>query len=189
MQVIKIIERYYERDSPAYFFLIHHSRRVMKKALDVAERMRELNPDVRFIEEASMLHDIGIFMTHSPRIGCHGSYPYVCHGYLGRELVEREGFPRHALVCERHVGIGLTLREIEVSNLPVPKRDMVPLTLEEQIICFADKFYSKEEKGLTSEKPVQKIRELLSRYSEDKVRQFDEWLRFFREPVVTPLLP
>ena len=60
-----------------------------------------------------MLHDIGIFLTHAPQIGCHGDKPYICHGYLGRELLEKEGFPRHAIVCETHVGVGLTIADIE----------------------------------------------------------------------------
>ncbi len=54
-----------------------------------------------------------------------------------------EGYPRHALVCERHTGAGLSLEGIIAQDLPVPHREMVPVSLEEQVICFADKFYSK----------------------------------------------
>ena len=67
-------------------------------------------------------------------------YPYICHGYLGAELVRKEGFPKHALVCERHTGAGLSLQNIIQQDLPVPHREMTPVSLEEQIICFADKF-------------------------------------------------
>jgi uncharacterized protein len=181
MDVIKIIEKYYEPDSKAYHFLIHHSKLVTRKALHVAERVKELNPDFKFIEEASMLHDIGIFMTHSPKIGCYGFHPYISHGYHGREILEKEGFPKHALVCERHVGVGLTLSDIESNEFPLPKRAMFPVTLEEKIICFADKFYSKDNYSLTAEKPVWRIREIISRFGEDKLNQFDEWLVFFKE--------
>ncbi len=183
MDTLKIIEKYYDTDSKAYYYLIHHGRLVAKKALEIAERLGELNPDLKFIEEAAMLHDIGIFMTHAPKIGCFGFHPYISHGYLGRELLEKEGLPEHALVCERHVGMGITIDDIETNKFPIPKRDMTPLTLEEKIICFADKFYSKDENSLTAEKPVARIREIISQFGDNKLRQFDEWLLFFKEPL------
>lgn len=128
-----------------------------------------------------MLHDIGIFLTNAPRIGCHGDKPYICHGYLGRELLEKEGLPRHAMVCERHVGVGLTTADIGAGNLPVPVRDMLPVTLEEKIICFADKFYSKKRDRSGSGKPVSQIRTELAQFGEEKLRQFDEWIVLFGE--------
>ena len=123
--------------------LLVHSRSVTDKALALAKKHPELDLDLNFIEEAAMLHDIGIFLTDAPDIQCFGTHPYICHGYLGADLVRKEGFPRHALVCERHTGAGLSLQDIEEQNLPVPHRDMLPVSLEEEIICFADKFFSK----------------------------------------------
>lgn len=181
MDPIKIIQKYYDPKSRAYHFLIHHSKLVTEKALEVAERVKHLNPDLKFIEEASMLHDIGIFLTNAPEIGCYGEKEYICHGYMGREILEKKGFPKHALVCERHVGIGLTVEDIERQKLPVPMREMVPVTLEEQIICFADKFFSKDNDNLLDEKPVWKIREIIAGFGEDKLKRFDEWLRRFGE--------
>lgn len=61
--------------------------------------------------------------------------------------MRKEGFPRHALVCERHTGAGISLQSIIDQQLPVPHRDMVPVSLEEQVICFADKFFSKTHPG------------------------------------------
>ena len=183
MDVITIINKYYPSGSMAYSILVHHSRLIAEKALQVAGRISPQGPDLRFIEEASMLHDIGIFLTNAPHIGCYGDKPYICHGYLGRELLEKEGLPVHAIVCERHVGTGLTVNDIETGNLPLPCRDMAPVTLEEQIICFADKFYSKLEDNLTNEKSISQIRSELARHGESRVRQFDEWLVLFKEPL------
>lgn len=59
---------------------------------------------------------------------------------FGADLMRKEGFPRHALVCERHTGAGMSLQSIIDQQLPVPHRNMVPVSLEEQVICFADKF-------------------------------------------------
>jgi uncharacterized protein len=179
MDPLEIIQKYYDPDSRAYYFLIHHSRLVAKKALEIAEGAPHLNADRKFIEEAAMLHDIGIFFTNAPKIGCYGYKEYVCHGYLGRELLEREGLPVYALVCERHVGLGLTAEEVRKNRLPFPERDMVPLSTEEKIICLADKFFSKSEHDLLHEKPLEKVREMVKGYGEDKLRLFDEWLKEF----------
>ena len=104
-------------------------------------------------------------------------YPYICHGYLGSELVAAEGFPKHALVCERHTGAGLSLQSILEQNLPVPHREMVPLSLEEQIICFADKFFSKTK--LDREKSVEKARNSITKYGEEGLIRFDHWCELF----------
>ncbi|MDE8698292.1 phosphohydrolase, partial [Bacteroides cellulosilyticus] len=96
--------------------------------------------DKDFLYEAGMLHDIGIFLTNAPGIFCFGDQPYVCHVYLVADLMRQEGYPRHALVCERHTGAGLSLDDIISQKLPVPHRDMLPVSLEEQVVCFADNF-------------------------------------------------
>src|SRR5208282_3141034 len=93
MDVISLMKKYYPSGSQAYSLLVNHSRLVAEKALHVAARVPSLGPNLSFIEEASMLHDIGIFLTNAPHIGCYGDKPYICHGYLGRELLEKDGLP------------------------------------------------------------------------------------------------
>ena len=112
-------------------------------------------------------------------IGCFGDKSYICHGYLGRKILEKEGFPKHALVCERHVGVGLSIQDIEEQKLSLPKRDMIPVSIEEEIVCFADKFFSKSEKDLSKEKTLDEIRKEQLRFGEDKVKRFNSWLEKF----------
>lgn len=79
------------------------------------------------------------------------------------------------------VGMGISAQDIEAQNLPLPKRDMTPVSIEEKIICFADKFFSKS-KGkdfLMAEKSVEQVRESQMRFNPDKVKVFDEWLELF----------
>lgn len=182
MDALSVIEKYYDPGSEAYYYLVEHGKAVAGKALEIAARLSDLNPDLRFIEEAALLHDIGIFKTHFPKIGCFGASPYISHGYLGRELLENEGLTAHALVCERHVGVGLTIEDITNNLFPLPKRDMTPQSLEEKIVCFADKFYSKDKAAISSARPIVKARELVLRYGKDKLNTFDNWLDYFREP-------
>ena len=49
----------------------------------------------------------------------------------------------HARVAERHTGTGITREAMEKQGLPLPPADYVPETLEEQVVCYADKFFSK----------------------------------------------
>lgn len=177
MQPLDIIHKYYKPGTKVYDIYISHVTDVTNKALKIAQKHPELAIDVKFIEEAGMLHDIGIFKTKAPRIGCRGNYPYICHGYLGHDLLVEEGFPKHALVCERHTGTGLSLKTIKKRKLPVPHRDMRPVSLEEQIICFADKFYSKSKLGI--KKPLTKIRRSIKNHSSHDVKIFDKWCEMF----------
>ena len=177
MYPLEIILKYYKPGTRLYDIYISHVSDVTGKALHVAQKHPELAIDVKFLEEAAMLHDIGIFKTRAPNIACEGSLPYICHGYLGRELLTMEGFPRHGMVCERHTGTGLSLEAIIQKKLPVPHRDMRPKSLEEKSICFADKFFSKSQLG--KEKPLKKIRESLKNHGTHQVETFDEWCELF----------
>ena len=105
-----IIERYYTPGNDDYELLTRHSTQVAMLARQLCERLiAGMHPvDEDFVWEASMLHDIGIFKTHAPSIYCNGTEPYICHGVIGRHLLESIGLFRHALVCERHTGAGLT---------------------------------------------------------------------------------
>ncbi len=176
---LAVIKKYYPTESRAYDFLVQHSVKVAEKACSVAERLLHLNLDLSFIRASAMLHDIGIFLTNESKLGCYGDKAYICHGYLGREILEKEGLPHHALVCERHVGVGISLREIEYKNLPLPKRDMLPVSIEEQIVCYADKFFSKNEQFLLEEKPLGLVRNQILAFGEDKLERFDKWVRMF----------
>jgi len=174
-----ILKKYYGPESRAYNILLNHSRMVAEKALTIARNAKHLHADTSFIYEAAMLHDIGIFLTSAPEIGCYGKHPYVCHGYLGREILEGEGLLQHALVCERHVGMGLTVKDIQKKKLPLPVRDMVPVTIEEQIICYADKFFSKVSDSITREQPLNSIRKTIKKFGDEKLKRFDEWVKMF----------
>lgn len=171
-----IIKKHYPKGD-ARRILIAHGEEVRDLALEIVDAHPELGADRDFVAEAAMLHDIGIFKVNSPRIDCHGDKPYICHGYLGREILEQEGLPRHALVCERHIGVGLKKKDIKKRKLPIPLRDMRPKTIEEKIICFADLYYSKSHLGEKIDKEV--IYRKLRRHGNSKVRKYKKWRKKF----------
>lgn len=177
---LQIIEKFYAPGTRLYDILINHSRIVTDKSLDIARSLPHLKPDLEFIETAAMLHDIGIFLTRSESIGCFGKAAYVCHGYLGRELLDKLGLPpEYGMVSERHTGAGITRENIALNKLPLPQRDMVPLSLEEKIICAADKYHSKNPrfsgKTITTAEVVEGLRKINS----DHAERFTLWAEEF----------
>jgi len=171
-----IIKKYYPKGE-ARNILITHGEEVRDLALKIVDNHPELEADRDFVAEAAMLHDIGIFLVNSPRIDCHGRQPYICHGYLGRAILEKEGLPLHALVCERHIGVGIKKKDVIARNLPIPLRDMRPKSIEEKIICFADLYYSKSHLGekISEEVIIRKLR----RHGDDKVKKYKRWCKKF----------
>ena len=165
-RVEEIIDRYYTPGSRLKEILTVHSMLVARKALECAER-RRLGIDAGFVEEAALLHDIGIIRCYAPDIRCEGELPYICHGVEGRRMLEAEGLPRHALVCERHTGAGLTVDDIISQRLPLPLRDMTPQTLEERLICYADK-----SGDIRREKTLDKVIKSMERHGPDTLARF-----------------
>jgi len=178
MNAEALLKKYFS-DPVALAIVLEHSRHVARKALAVADSLGHGNVDRIFMEEAALLHDIGVCRTASPFLHCHGTEPYIRHGIIGREILETEGFPRHALVCERHIGVGLTVADIRAQRLPLPEREMTPVSLEERIVSFADMFYSKKGGAVRVEKTADQVRENLRAFGEHKVALFDAWLSEF----------
>lgn len=179
MDAVSLLKKHFADSRDAYEIVLEHSRRVASKALAVASSLSDPSLDLRFLEEAALLHDIGISRIHAPRIGCHGEAPYIRHGVLGREILEEEGLPIHAMVCERHIGVGLGIKDIVQQQLPLPKRDMAPVTLEERIVCFADLFFSKRPGSLDREKSTDDVRADLQKHGRHKVEIFEKWMLEF----------
>lgn len=185
LEAKKLFLKYYPENTLAYEYLYPHSLLVTDLALKIARKNPQYKPDINFIESAAFLHDIGIFQTHAPRFGCHGTYPYLAHGFLGRKILEDEGFPKHALVCERHVGVGISIEDIIANDLALPHRDMKPQSIEEEIICYADKFYSKNANKLNIAKTPDEILKKLEKYGPEQPAIFEGFMQKFGRDFVT----
>lgn len=181
MNPFDLIDRIYPPGSLAHRLLLEHSRAVADLALTAAGLLcaRGEAVDLAFVEQAALLHDIGMLHTDAPEIGCHGPLPYLAHGIKGREMLEAAGYPRHGLVCERHIGVGLSAAEIIAEKLPLPARDMLPVSLEEQIVTYADLFFSKTPAAAGHRRTPDQVRASLARFGAEKVSVFNHWHRRF----------
>lgn len=182
---IQLINKYYSEQPELQSILLQHSMQVRDRALKIVaqhpEWVEQHLVDPIFVEEAAMLHDIGILYCNAPRIFCKGTHHYIEHGYLGAELLRAEGLPKHANVAERHTGTGIMAEQVIREQINIPVDDYYPRTLEEKIICYADKFYSKSHLG--EEVAMAKIRQNIWKYGHDAVLRFDAMSQLMGESV------
>lgn len=181
---LSIIQRYYTPGNDDYRVLVLHSRQVADLAVRLGQRLIDKGEpvDLEFVEEAAMLHDIGMCRTDAPGIHCHGTEPYIRHGILGRQMLDTIGLYRHGRVCERHTGAGITAAEIIEQHLPIdPPRDLLPESVEEKLVCYADKFFSKSRLD-EQPKTLERVRKSLAKFGDDSVVRFDEMATLFGEP-------
>lgn len=171
MDCIELIDKYYANSPELRHILITHSEQVRDRALLIINAHPNWQVDRDFVAEAAMLHDIGIIHCNAPKIFCVGPHHYIEHGYLGAEMLRAEGLPRHALVAERHTGSGITMEQVIREDLPIPVQDYLPVSLEERIICYADKFYSKSHLG--EEVALSKIRQNIWKYGHDAILRWE----------------
>ena len=102
---------------------------------DIAVRIaRKANADVELVEAGALLHDIGRSKTHG-----------VLHAVEGVRFGKKLGFPESIIrIIERHLGAGLSADEAK--KLGLPKKDYIPETLEEKIVCHADSLIDNSKK-------------------------------------------
>ena len=200
MNPYDIIYHFYPNDTALRRLLILHSEKVRDKAFSILETARQNNSftgllsiDEQLVNDGALLHDIGIGRTYGPGIHCEGSEPYICHGIIGARMlrdlidgnhcsffsVEPERMEQIARICERHTGAGLSVRDIVNQNLPItPPRDLVPETLEEKLVCLADKFYSKSGDP-SKEKDFERVKRSMMKFGADSTARFEELCRLF----------
>ncbi len=120
-------------DEQSFQAVLAHSQAVQRLALELQQKIG--HGDASFIRIAALLHDIGRFY-YPPGLP---NKEIIKHGIKGGEILRQLGYERYARVCERHIGVGITIQDIEKQDLPLPKMDYVPESIEEKIICYADK--------------------------------------------------
>ena len=103
--------------------VINHCKAVRDVAVKIAEKT---NANKDLVEAGALLHDIGRSKTHP-----------IKHAVEGVKIGKKLGFPDEILkIIERHIGAGLPADVAK--KLGLPKKDFIPETLEEKIVCHAD---------------------------------------------------
>ncbi|MBU0628430.1 MAG: HD domain-containing protein [Nanoarchaeota archaeon] len=128
-EAIKLLKNY-SKSEDSFKKVLAHSQAVKDVAFDIGKRVK--NVDLNFIKSAALLHDIGRFQFGP------NDADGIKHGVVGADILRKEGLFEHALAAERHIGAGISQRDIEEQGLPLPMQDYMPVSKEEKIICHAD---------------------------------------------------
>jgi uncharacterized protein len=104
--------------------VIKHCEAVTKL---VKELIRDLPVNQKIIVAGAVLHDIGRSKTHG-----------VQHGVAGAKILREKGVDEKVVrIVETHVGVGIPKEE--AVKLGLSDGDLIPETIEEKIVCYADK--------------------------------------------------
>jgi uncharacterized protein (TIGR00295 family) len=112
--------------------VVSHCRTVTRVSMVLADALAAKGRDVdrHSIVAGALLHDIGRSRTQT-----------VEHGYVGAKILEDEGVDSVVVeIVRRHVGAGISSEEAK--RLGFPAGDYVPRTLDQKVVCFADKMVS-----------------------------------------------
>jgi uncharacterized protein len=150
--------------------VVEHCKRVSIKADEIAEKInsRGYKVNVALVRIGGMLHDIGRCKTND-----------VSHGVEGGKIVRMLGEEELARIVERHVGGGIEAGEID----GLPKKDFMPETLEEKVVCYADKLIEELPDGVKeNEDASHEIAKLEKKFGKEhpapkRLKKIDEELK------------
>lgn len=102
-----------------------HCLKVAEVAIEIAKRLN--NVDIKKVLIGALLHDIGRCFENS-----------IKHGIIGAKIAKELGFDESIQrIIKTHIGAGID-RE-EAKKLGLPDDDYIPRTVEEKLVCYADK--------------------------------------------------
>jgi len=143
--------------------VITHCMAVTKLALEIADLLmvKGITIDLKLLEIGALLHDIGRSVTHT-----------VQHVVLGAEIAKSASLPDSVIsIIRRHVGGGITTSEAE--NLGWPKGVYVPVTIEEKVVCYADKLIENDER-IPIEVTIRKLSKEMKYEAAERVRKLHD---------------
>ncbi len=160
-QAIKLLKKY-SNSEESFNTVLNHSKAVQKAALSIAEDVKkEHNINLNIIKIGSLLHDIGRFKCNKK--------DSIRHGVVGGEILRKENLPEYAEIAERHVGVGITIKDIKQQKLDLPLKNLVPETKEQKIITYADNLVFGERIG--------NINEVIERYRKELGEDYAERIK------------
>ncbi|MEM2057343.1 MAG: HDIG domain-containing protein [Thermoproteota archaeon] len=149
--------------------VLRHVLKVKEVAKDLADRVESKGYRVnkKLVAAGALLHDIGRAVTHD-----------VSHGVIGGQIVRRRRLDeRLARIVERHVGAGIS--EEEAEKLKLGSISLIPETIEEKIVCYADKLVDGDKKVEFTE-TLKYFKEKLGT-DHPAIRRLEELDEFFQE--------
>ncbi len=148
--------------------VVRHVEAVTELACELAQACKERGypVDLKLVEIGALLHDIGRSKTHT-----------VHHAVAGAQIAKSLGLPEPVIsIIKKHVGGGIAAREAK--KLGWPKGVYVPQTIEEKIVCYADKLVEGSRR-IPIEKTVERFEQELPRSAVERIWKLHEEMLTF----------
>lgn len=165
---------------------------------DIAQQCianKHLAVDAELVKVGCLLHDIGVYPLFDKDGKERRDLHYIIHGIRGEEILRAEGLPEIIYrFASHHTGAGITKQGIKDLNLPLPPRDYLAETPEEELIMYADKFHSKwPGKFYSEDEPpcfntYEWSKRHVAKFGEDKVEKLGAMAEKFGVPDLEPLV-
>ena len=172
--------------SHLYELVFEHCEIVCEIALECAARIDE-PIDTALLRAAALLHDVASYPFFNDQGEADGQGFYPMHGILGAKVLADEGFdPRIGEIVGTHLLLGLSKDEIvnpPSRHWPLPAHDYQPTTIEGELLCYADRFHSKDPMFNSYETLLRRFQENLPKQAE----KFETWSKRFGVPDVPAL--
>ncbi len=182
---IEALHRKYAGDDRSYELVYTHCKIVADIAMEAIER-NHLAVDKDLVYLACVLHDIGTYTLYIPELDTFKKDGYQQHMLIGAAILEAEGLPAAVVSAVRtHVLMGLSADEIKQRGWKLPYADFTPETEVGELLCYADRFHSKQPqfnhperfiKRLSQDLPIQarKFQDALERYGRPDIESLAE---------------
>lgn len=146
--------------------------------LEDLEKKEQLVVDKNLVIAGALLHDIGVYICLE-KYPLKGDPPYIQHGIIGAAVLNELGFSETLCrFASHHTGVGITVEDIKTQKLPLPKKDFVPITAEEEIVAYADNFHGKDPKFCTFEEAKAEF----AKFNPENGEVMDVWKRKYGMP-------
>ena len=163
-----------------------HGEIVAEIAKQFIENLREQNVFVNeeLVTAGALMHDIGVYFVEFEDLNPDSTNKYICHGTIGMAKALEVGISMElARFCGHHTGVGITKNDIETMDLPLEHKDFIPVTIEEEIVAYSDRFHSKDPRFLSYEE----IEQQMSKIGEDKKYILERYKTKFGLPCLSPI--
>ncbi|HEU4966342.1 MAG TPA: HD domain-containing protein [Candidatus Saccharimonadales bacterium] len=185
-QDIEALHRKYAPTDAVFALVFTHSTIVADIAAQLIAR-NTFTMDAELVRVGCLLHDIGVYALYDNKGNERIGLSYITHGIRGEEILKKEGFPEPIWrFASHHTGVGLSRRDVEEQNLPLPVADYVPHTIEERLIMYADKFHSKTSPPFFN--TFEWYKQYVVRFGDDKATTFARMGHDFGIPDLGPFI-
>ena len=143
-----------------------HSRIVFEICTTLIENLSaqvKTQIDRSLLEKGAMLHDIGVYLCFDEDFNPDKKAPaYFYHGWEGERFLRNQGIVDEKLLrfTTVHTGVGITKQDIKRENLQLLKMDYIPVTLEEELLTYGDKFHTKSPAFVNFDKAKAKLEKI-----------------------------